>query len=197
MTRSSQLLTRKPVNILTCNGRFSDLPRQPAPSRPFFTGTVAWRADDQDPKGSGLTAAGTVRDFHPVPYYFFSSKCLRTPSQKQKYGLYRLKSHERKKNIHRLMNVIFINLRLKKLKNLPLQILDPKSWILDPKTVLQMKRILRIVIMLLVISSLTGITSSCVMFQEASHVEKLKPFKHSKPLPKKYIIDNGYKPIAK
>jgi hypothetical protein len=60
-----------------------------------------------------------------------------------------------------------------------------------------MKRIIRLLVMLLVISSLAGITSSCVMFSESSHVQKLKPFKHAKPLPKKYIIDNGYKPIAK
>jgi hypothetical protein len=60
-----------------------------------------------------------------------------------------------------------------------------------------MKRIIRLLVILLVISSLAGITTSCVIFNETSHVQKLKPFKHSKPLPKKYIIDSGYKPIAK
>jgi hypothetical protein len=60
-----------------------------------------------------------------------------------------------------------------------------------------MKRILRIVVMLLVISSLAGITSSCAMFDETSHAQKNQPFKHKKALPKKYIIDNGSKPIIK
>lgn len=60
-----------------------------------------------------------------------------------------------------------------------------------------MKKIIRLLVILLVISSLAGLTSSCAMFSQTSHVQKLKPFKHSKPLPKKYIIDNGYKPIAK
>ena len=60
-----------------------------------------------------------------------------------------------------------------------------------------MKRIIRLLVVLLVISSLAGITSSCAIFNESSHVEKLKPFAHQKPLPKKYVIDNGVKPIIK
>jgi hypothetical protein len=60
-----------------------------------------------------------------------------------------------------------------------------------------MKRIIRIFVLLLFIGALAGITTSCVMFQESSHVEKLGSFKHKKPLPKKYVIDNGVKPIAK
>jgi len=60
-----------------------------------------------------------------------------------------------------------------------------------------MKRIIRLLVILLVISSLAGITTSCAIFEEPSHAQKMKPFKHQKPLPKKYVIDNGYKPIAK
>jgi hypothetical protein len=60
-----------------------------------------------------------------------------------------------------------------------------------------MKRIVRLLVTLLVISSIAGITTSCAVFSESTHVEKLEPFKHKKPLPKKYIIDNGYKAIAK
>lgn len=60
-----------------------------------------------------------------------------------------------------------------------------------------MKRIIRLLVILLVISSLAGITTSCVIFNETSHVQKLKPFKHSKPLPKKYIIDSGERSITK
>jgi len=60
-----------------------------------------------------------------------------------------------------------------------------------------MKKILRILILLLIIGSLAGITSSCAVFNDSSHAQTLKPYKHTKPLPKKYIVDNGYKPIAK
>jgi len=60
-----------------------------------------------------------------------------------------------------------------------------------------MKRIIRLLVMLLVISSLTGITSSCKVFNETSHAEKPKSFKHKEPLPKKWVISNGEKPIAK
>ena len=60
-----------------------------------------------------------------------------------------------------------------------------------------MKRIIRLLVMLLVISSLAGITSSCTVFSESSHAQKLAPFKHQQPLPKKYIISNSANPIAK
>jgi hypothetical protein len=59
-----------------------------------------------------------------------------------------------------------------------------------------MKKILRILILLLVLGSLAGITTSCAVFNE-SHATKNSSFKHKQPLPKKYIISNGYKPIAK
>lgn len=59
-----------------------------------------------------------------------------------------------------------------------------------------MKKILRILILLLVLGALTGITTSCAIFNE-SHSAKNEPFKHKQPLPKKYIVNNGYKPIAK
>ena len=60
-----------------------------------------------------------------------------------------------------------------------------------------MKRIIRILVMMLIIGSLAGTTTSCVMFEESSHAQKKQSFKYKKPLPKKYVIDNGYKPIAK
>ncbi len=60
-----------------------------------------------------------------------------------------------------------------------------------------MKKILKAFVILVVIGSLAGITSSCAVFDESSHAQTLKSFKHKKALPKKYLIDNGYKPIAK
>ncbi len=60
-----------------------------------------------------------------------------------------------------------------------------------------MKRIIRIFVLLLLIGSLAGITSSCAIFNDSSHVQTLGSFKHKKPLPKKYVIANGVKPIAK
>jgi hypothetical protein len=60
-----------------------------------------------------------------------------------------------------------------------------------------MKKFFRILVIMLVISSLAGITTSCAVFDESSHAQTLKTFKHKKALPKKYVVDNGYKPIAK
>jgi hypothetical protein len=60
-----------------------------------------------------------------------------------------------------------------------------------------MKKIFKYFVILLVIGSLAGITSSCAVFDESTHAQTLKPYKHKKALPKKYLIDNGYKPIAK
>jgi len=60
-----------------------------------------------------------------------------------------------------------------------------------------MKKFFKYFIIALVISSLAGITSSCAVFDDSTHAQTLKPYKHTKPLPKKYIVDNGYKPIAK
>jgi hypothetical protein len=59
-----------------------------------------------------------------------------------------------------------------------------------------MKKVFRLLIALLVLAAVSGLTSSCSIFNE-SHVTKQASFKHQKPLPKKYIISNGYKPIAK
>ena len=61
----------------------------------------------------------------------------------------------------------------------------------------KMKKVVKIIVLLVVIVSLTGLMNSCAIFDESSHAQKLKTFKHNKPLPKKYILDNGYKPIAK
>ena len=60
-----------------------------------------------------------------------------------------------------------------------------------------MKKFFKYLIIALVISSLAGITSSCSFLDNSTHAQTLKPYKHTKPLPKKYIVDNGYKPIAK
>jgi hypothetical protein len=60
-----------------------------------------------------------------------------------------------------------------------------------------MKRIFKLLFIALIISSLAGITTSCVIFQEPTHATKPTTFKHKKALPKKYVINNGYKPIAK
>jgi hypothetical protein len=60
-----------------------------------------------------------------------------------------------------------------------------------------MKKFLKYLVIALVISSVAGITSSCAVFDDSSHAQGLSPYKHKKPLPKKYIVDNGYKPIAK
>jgi hypothetical protein len=62
---------------------------------------------------------------------------------------------------------------------------------------MKMKRIIRILVIILVIGSLAGVTSSCAVFQGPTHAQNLKPFKHKEPLPKKYIINNGHKAIAK
>lgn len=60
-----------------------------------------------------------------------------------------------------------------------------------------MKRIIRLFVILLVISSMAGVTSSCKVFNETSHAEKQKSFKHKQPLPKKWVLNNSEKPIAK
>jgi hypothetical protein len=70
---------------------------------------------------------------------------------------------------------------------------DPSNY----KDYLQMKRIIRLFVIVLVISSLAGITSSCSVFKESSHANKPQSFKHTEPLPKRYIVNNGEKPIAK
>jgi len=85
------------------------------------------------------------------------------------------------------MNVIFINLY-------PQNNIDPNQRI---NRAVQMKKIFKYFVILMVIGSLAGITSSCAVFDESTHAQTLKPYKHKKALPKKYLIDNGYKPIAK
>ena len=74
-----------------------------------------------------------------------------------------------------------------------------KYWFdpLNYKDCLQMKRIIRLLVLLLVVSALAGITSSCSVFNESSHANKPKSFQHKEPLPKKYIVNNSPKPIAK
>ena len=59
-----------------------------------------------------------------------------------------------------------------------------------------MKRIIRLFVILLAISFLAGITTSCAIFED-SHVQKQQSFKHTKPLPKKYVVDNGRTSILK
>jgi len=60
-----------------------------------------------------------------------------------------------------------------------------------------MKRIFRLLVLLLVIGSLAGITTSCAFFNDLSHRRKLETFKHKKPLPKKWIINDGKVAIIK
>jgi hypothetical protein len=60
-----------------------------------------------------------------------------------------------------------------------------------------MKKIKRLLILLLVMGFLAGMVSSCAIFDESSHAQKLGKFKHTTPLPKKWVLDNGPKPIAK
>lgn len=59
-----------------------------------------------------------------------------------------------------------------------------------------MKRRIRQLVLMLIIGSLSGIMSSCAVFSP-SHSQKNESFKHKNPLPKKYIINNNYKPIVK
>jgi hypothetical protein len=44
---------------------------------------------------------------------------------------------------------------------------------------------------------MAGFTSSCKVFNETSHAEKQKSFKHKQPLPKKWVLNNSEKPITK
>ena len=67
----------------------------------------------------------------------------------------------------------------------------------DQTTTSQMKKFFKRLIIILVIGFIAGITTSCAVFQEQSHAQKPGTFKHTSPLPKKWVIDNGYKPIAK
>jgi len=60
-----------------------------------------------------------------------------------------------------------------------------------------MKKMIRLLAIFLAVCFLAGITSSCAVFDDSSHAQKNKTFKHSKPLPKKWAIDNGKKPILK
>lgn len=60
-----------------------------------------------------------------------------------------------------------------------------------------MKKFWKYLFIALLISSIAGITTSCAVFDDSTHAQTLKPYKHKNPLPKKYIVDNGYKPIAK
>jgi hypothetical protein len=85
------------------------------------------------------------------------------------------------------MNVIFINLYPKFLGSN-----------LKDKIHLQMKKTIRLLAILLTICFLAGIATSCAVFEDSgSHAQSTKSFKHSKPLPKKWVIDNGEKPILK
>ncbi len=60
-----------------------------------------------------------------------------------------------------------------------------------------MKKTIRLLAILLTVCFLAGLASSCAVFDETSHAQTLKSYKHSKPLPKKWVIDNGNKPILK
>ena len=85
------------------------------------------------------------------------------------------------------MKDIFINLSPRNKKRL---------YAVYFKSLLSMKKVLKLLFLLLMIGMLAGITSSCAIFSSAPN-QGLHSFKHKKPLPKKYIINNDYKPIAK
>jgi hypothetical protein len=59
-----------------------------------------------------------------------------------------------------------------------------------------MKSIIRLITLILICFTLAGSLSSCAVFDKSS-VTKQNSFKHKKPLPKKWIIDNGSRPNAK
>jgi hypothetical protein len=60
-----------------------------------------------------------------------------------------------------------------------------------------MKKMIRLLAIFLTVCFLAGLATSCAVFEETSHAQKLKPYKHTKPLPKKWALDNGTKPILK
>jgi hypothetical protein len=53
-----------------------------------------------------------------------------------------------------------------------------------------MKKFVRLLIVLIIMASMAGITTSCAVFND-SHGQNQVSFKHKKPLPKRYIIKNG------
>jgi hypothetical protein len=59
-----------------------------------------------------------------------------------------------------------------------------------------MKKIIRLLVLLLLLCSVAGVTSSCSALED-THAQKKSSFKYKKPLPKRYIVNNGYKPILK
>jgi hypothetical protein len=60
-----------------------------------------------------------------------------------------------------------------------------------------MKKMIRLLAILLTVCFLAGLATSCAVFDDSSHAQTLKPYKHTKPLPKKWVLDNGTKPILK
>ena len=59
-----------------------------------------------------------------------------------------------------------------------------------------MKKIIRLLVLLVVLCSVAGITSSCSVLED-THASRKTSFKYKKALPKRYIVNNGYKPILK
>lgn len=59
-----------------------------------------------------------------------------------------------------------------------------------------MKNIIRLIALLMFCGLLAGSLSSCAVFEKSSPTE-LKSFKHKKPLPKKWVINNGARPSGK
>jgi len=79
-------------------------------------------------------------------------------------------------------------------KFMPLKVSGPDPVI---KRYLQMKRFKRLLAILLTLGFLAGMMTSCAVFDDSSHAMKKSSFKHTKPLPKKWVLDNGEKPILK
>lgn len=59
-----------------------------------------------------------------------------------------------------------------------------------------MKSIIRIIAVVLICFFLAGSLTSCAVFDKSS-ITKQDSFKHKKPLPKKWLINNGSRPIVK
>jgi hypothetical protein len=62
---------------------------------------------------------------------------------------------------------------------------------------LRMKKLIKFLVITLAIGFMASIMSSCSIFDESTHAQKQKSFKHTKPIPKKYVINNGRNPVLK
>jgi hypothetical protein len=59
-----------------------------------------------------------------------------------------------------------------------------------------MKSLIRLIVLVLICFIMAGTITSCAIF-DRSKVTKQQSFKHKKPLPKRYVINQKSRPIAK